>query len=43
MRDRTMRVDVGLRFVPPRSVSTGDSVGVEIDGIGVLINQVVAA
>ncbi len=34
---------VGLGFDPPRYLSPGDTVSIEIDGIGVLTNQVVAA
>ncbi len=34
---------VGLGFDPPRYLSPGDTVSIEIEGIGVLSNQVVAA
>jgi 2-keto-4-pentenoate hydratase/2-oxohepta-3-ene-1,7-dioic acid hydratase in catechol pathway len=34
---------VGLGFDPPRYLSSGDTVSIEIEGIGVLSNQVVAA
>ena len=34
---------VGLGFDPPKYLSPGDTVSIEIDGIGVLTNAVVAA
>jgi 2-keto-4-pentenoate hydratase/2-oxohepta-3-ene-1,7-dioic acid hydratase in catechol pathway len=34
---------VGLGFKPPKYLSPGDTVSIEIEGIGVLTNPVVAA